>query len=182
MSLTIVFPLVVVFQSLSCALLFLTWWTAACQALLSSPISWSVINFLSFESVMLSNCLILCYPLLILSSFFLSIKVFYNESAIHIEWPKYLSFSFSNNLSNENSGFISFRIDMFNLLAVQGILENLLPEPYFKWINSLGLSFLHGPTLTPVCDYWKYHSSDYMDRPLSAEWCLCFLICCLCLS
>ena len=182
MSLTIVFPLVVVVQSLSCALLFLTRWTAACQAFLSSPISWSLINFLSFESVMLSNYLILCYTLLILSSFFLSIKVFSNESTIHIECPKYWSFNFSNSLSSEHSGLISFRIDMFDLLAVQGILESLLPAPYFKWISSSGLSFLHGPTVTPVCDYWKYHSSDYMDRPLSSEWCLCFLICCLGLS
>ena len=169
MSLTTVFPLVVVFQSLSCALLFLTWWTAACQALLSSPISWSLINFLSFESVMLSNYLILCYPLLILSSFFLSIKVFYNESAIHIEWPKYWSFSFSNNVSNENSGLISFRIDCFDLLTVQGTLKNSYPTPQSKVINSLVLSLLYGPALTCIHDYWKNHQIR-SDQSLSRVW------------
>ena len=136
MSLTIVFPLVVVVQSLSCALLFLTRWTAACQAFLSSPISWSLINFLSFESVMLSNYLILCYTLLILSSFFLSIKVFSNESGLGIKWTKY--WSFSNSAFNEYSGLIFFRIDWFDIFAVQGTLKNLL-QYQFKSINFLVL-------------------------------------------
>ena len=98
----------------------------ACWASLSFTVSWSLLKFMSTELVMLSNHLILCCPLLLPPSIFPSIRVFPNESAPHIRWPKYWSFSFSNSPSNEYSGLISFRIDWFNLLAVQGTLKSLL--------------------------------------------------------
>ena len=98
--------------------LFTTPWTVACQAPLSS-ISQSVLKFMSIDLVMLSNPLILCHPLLLLPSIFPSIRVFSSESAFHIRWPKYWSFSFSISHFNEYSGLISFRIDWFDLLAVQ---------------------------------------------------------------
>ena len=106
-----------VVQSLSRIQLFVTLWTAACQASLSFTISQSLLKLRSFESVMPSNHLILCCPLLLPSIFF-SIRVFSNESALHIRWPKYWSFSFSISPSKEYSGLISFRIDWFDLLAV----------------------------------------------------------------
>ena len=115
------------------------------------------------ESVMPSNHLILCHPLLLPPSIFPSIRIFSNESALYISWPKYWSFSFSISPSNEYSGLISFRIDWFDLLAVQGILKSLLQYLQFESINSLVLSFLYGPTLTSVHDYWKNYSFDYMD-------------------
>ena len=95
-------------------------WTAAHQAPLCSPISQSLLKFISIELVMLSNHLIICHPLLLLPSIFPSIRVFSNALALGIRWPKYWSFSFSNNPSNEYSGLISFRIDWFDLLSVQG--------------------------------------------------------------
>ena len=101
-------------------------WTVAHQASLSLTISQSLPKLMSIESVMLSNHLILCHPLLLLSSIFASIQVFSNESAVHIKWPKYWSFSFSISPSNEYSGLISFKIDWFDLLAVQGTLKSLL--------------------------------------------------------
>ena len=88
--------------------------------------SWSLLKLMSIKSVMPSNHLILCHPLLLLPSIFPSIRVFSNESALHIRWPKYCGFSFSINLSNEYLGLISFRIDWFDLLAVQGTLKSLL--------------------------------------------------------
>ena len=106
-------------QLLSCIQLFVTRWTAACQASLSFTISQSLLKLRSFESVIPSNHLILCRPLLLLPSIFSSIRVFFNESALCIRWPKYWSFSFSISPSNEYSGLISFRIDWFDLLAVQ---------------------------------------------------------------
>ena len=111
----------VVVQFLSQILLFATPWTAACLAPLSSTISQSLLKFMSIESVMLSNYLILCCPLLLLPSIFAKIWVFYNESALHIRWPKYWNFSFSTSPSNEYSGLICFRIDWLDLLAVQGL-------------------------------------------------------------
>ena len=95
-------------------------------ASLSFIISQSLLKFMSIESVMPSNYLILCHPLLLLPSIFPSIRVFSNESALHIRWPKYGSFSFSISASNEYSGLISFRIDWFDLLAVQRTLKSLL--------------------------------------------------------
>ena len=112
-------------QSLSCIRLFATPWTAACQASLSITNSWSWLKLVSIESIMPSNHLILCHPLLP-PSIFPSIRVFSNESALCIRWPKYWSFSFSISPSNEYSGWISFRMDCLDLLAVQGTLKNLL--------------------------------------------------------
>ena len=105
---------------------------------------------MSIESVMPSNHLILCRPLLLLPSNFPSGRVFSNESALHNRWPKYCSFSFNISPFNEHLGLISFRIDWLDLLAVQGTLNSLL-----KSINSSVLSFLHSPTLTSIHDYWK---------------------------
>ena len=101
--------------------LFATPWTAAHQASLSFTIFWSLLKLMSIESVMPSNLLILCHRLLLLPSIFPSIRVFSNELALHIKWPKYWSFSISP--SSEYSGLISFRIDWFDLLAAQGTLE-----------------------------------------------------------
>ena len=114
----------VVVQSLSRIWLFVTAWTAAHQASLSFTVSWSLLKLTSAEPVMPSKHLILCRPLHLLSSIFPSIRVFYNELPLHIRWPEYWSFSISP--SNEYSGLISFRIDWFNLLAVQGIFKSLL--------------------------------------------------------
>ena len=100
-------------------------WTAAHQASLSITNSRSLLKLMSIESVMPSNHLILCRPLFLLPSIFPSIRVFSNESVLHIRWPKYWSFSFSNSPSNEYSGLISFRIDLLDLLAVQGTLKSL---------------------------------------------------------
>jgi len=117
--------LVVAIQLLSCVQLFAIPWTVAQQASLSFTISWSFLKLVSIESVMLPKHFILCYPLL-LPLIFPSIRVFFNESALHIRWPKNWSFSFSISPSNECSGLISFRIDWFDLLAVQGTLKSLL--------------------------------------------------------
>ena len=115
----------------------------------------------SIESVMPSNHLILCHPLLLLPSIFPSIRVFCNESVLPIRWPKYWSFSFNISPFNANSGLISFRMDWLDLLAVQGILKSS-PTPEFKSINSSGLSFLYSPTLTSIHVYWKNHSLEQM--------------------
>ena len=109
----------------------MTPWTAAHQALLSSSISWSVLKLMSIELGMQSNHLILCHPFLFLPSIFPSIRVFSNESAFHIRWPKYWSFSCSISPSNEYSGLISFRINWFDILAVQGTLKSL-PQHHNK--------------------------------------------------
>ena len=111
-------------QSLSCVQLFATPWTEALQASLSFTISWSLFKFMSIESVMPSNHLILYRPLLFWPSIFPSIRVFSNELALCIRWPKYRSFSFSISPSNEYSGLISFRIDLFDFLAVQETLKS----------------------------------------------------------
>ena len=110
-------------QALIHVQLFATPWTAACQAALSVTNSQSLLKFMSIESVMPSN---LCHPLLLLPSILPIIRVFSNESAFQIGWPKYWSFSFSISPSNEYSGLISFRTDWFDLLAVQGTLKSLL--------------------------------------------------------
>ena len=102
----------------------MTPWSAACQASLSFTISWSLLKLMFIESVMLSNHLVLCHPLLLMPSIFPSIRVFSNELSFRIRWSKYWSFSIS--ISNEYSGLISFRIDWFDLLAVQGTLKSLL--------------------------------------------------------
>ena len=138
--------IVVVVQSLSCVRIFATSWTAALQASLSFTISQSLLKLMSIESVMLPNHLILCRPLLLLTSIFPSIRLFINESALHIRWPKYWSFIFSISFSNEYLGLISFRIDWFDLLSAQGTLKSLpqhhslmasvLQHSTFLWSNS----------------------------------------------
>ena len=109
---------------------------------------------MSIELVMPSNHLVLCRPLLLLSSIFPSIRVFSDESVLHISWPKYWSFSFNISPSNEHPGLISFRMDWLDLLAVQRSLKSS-PTPQFKNINSSVLSFLYSQTLTSIHDYWK---------------------------
>ena len=143
-------------QSLSHVQLFATPWTAAHQAYLSITNSWSLLRLMPIESVMPSNHLIFCHPLLLLPSIFPSIRVFSNESALHTRWPKSWSFSFSISPSNEYSGLISFKMDGLDLLAVQGTLMT----PQFKSISSLLLSFLYSPILTLIHDYWKNYSFD----------------------
>ena len=113
-------------QSLSHVRLFVTPWTATHQDSLSITNSQSLLKLMSIKSVMPSNHLILCCPLLLLPSIFPSIRVFSNESVLCIRWPKYWSFSFTISPSNEYSGMISFRIDWFDLPVVQGTLKNLL--------------------------------------------------------
>ena len=115
-------------QWLSRVQLFVTPWNAACRASLSITNSWSLLKLMSIKSVMPSNHLILCCPLVRLPSVFPSICIFSNELALHIRWSKYWSFSFSISPSNEYSGLISFRIDWFDLLAVQGTLKSLLQQ------------------------------------------------------
>ena len=137
-------------QSLSCIQLFVTLWTAACQVSLSNTNSRSLLKLMSIKSVMPSNHLILCHPLLLLPPIFPSIRGFSRESVLHIRWPNYCSFSFSINPSNKYSGLNSFKIDWFNF-AVQGTQE-FSPTPQFKSINSSVLSLLHGPTLTSIHD------------------------------
>jgi len=107
-------------------------WTAAHQASLSITNSWSLLKLMSIKSVMPSNHLILCHPLLLLASVFLIIRVFSNESVLHIRWPKYWSFSFSISPSNEYSRLISFRMDWLDLLAVQGTLKSILQHHSLK--------------------------------------------------
>ena len=112
-------------QSLSYVRLFVTPWTASRQASLSITNSWSLLKLMPIESVMPSNHLIFCHPLLLPPSFFPSIRVFSNESVLRVRWPKYWSFTFSISPSNEYSGLISFRMDWFDLHAVQGTLRSL---------------------------------------------------------
>ena len=132
-------PFVVVVQLLNQVQLFATPRTTAGPASLSSTISLTLLKLMAIESVMLSNHLILCHPILLLPSIFLSIRVFSNKWALCIRWPKYWSISFSNRYSSEYSGLISFRIDWFDLLAVQGNLKS--PEPHW----------LYGPLLAKGC-------------------------------
>ena len=114
----------------------------------------------SIELVMPSSHPILCHPLLLLPPIPPSIRVFSNQSALCIRWPKYRSFSFNISPSNEHSGLISFRIHWFDHLAVQRTLKESSPTPQSKSINSLVLSFLYSPALTSIQDYWKNHSLD----------------------
>ena len=142
----------VVVQSLSCVWLFATPWTAACQASLSFTIYRSLLKLKSIDSVMPSNHLILCHPLLLLPSILPSIRAFSNESALCIRWPKYWSFIFSISLSNEYSGLISFRIDWFDFLAVEGTLKSLFQHHSSKasvlWHSSFFTIQLSHPYMT----------------------------------
>ena len=161
-------------QSLSRVQLSATPWIAARQAFLSITNSRSLLKLMSIKSVMPSNHLILCRPLLLLPPIPPSIRVFSNESTLRMRWPTYWSFSFSISPSNEHPGLISIRMDWLDLLAVQGSQESS-PTPQFKSINSSVLSFLHSPTLTSIHDHWKNHSLDYMDLCWQSN--VCFLIC-----
>ena len=139
-------------QSLSRVSLFVTPWTVPRQA----SLSWSLLKLMSIELVMPYNHLILCCPLLLPPPIFPSTRVFSNESVLHIRWPKYWHFSFIISPSNEYSGLISFRMDWLDLFAVQ----ESSPTAQFKTINSSMLSFLYGPTLISIHEYWKNHSFD----------------------
>ena len=149
-------------QSLSCVQPFVTPWTEAHQASLSITNSRSLLRLMSIETVMPSNHLILCSPLLLPPSVFPSIRVFSNESVLHIRWPKYWSFSFSSSSSNEHSGLISFRNDWFAIshprddssrpTVIQGTLESY-PTPQFETISSLAFSLHYGLTVTSIHDY-----------------------------
>ena len=137
-------------------------WPAAHQTSLST-ISWSLLKLMSIESVMPSNHLILYYSLFLLPSIFPSIRVFSNELARHIRWPKYWSFSFSTSPPNEYSGLISFRIDWFDIPAVQGTLKSLLQHQSLKasilWHSASFMVQLSHPYMTTG----KNHSFDYMN-------------------
>ena len=146
-------------QLLSCVRLFATPWTAAHQASLSITNSRSLPKLMSTVSVMPSNHLILCYPLLLLPSIFSSIGVFSNESALWIRWPKYWSFSFNISPFSEHSGLISFRMDWLDLIQSKG-LSRVFSTSQFKSVNSSALSFLYSPILTSIHDHWKNHSLD----------------------
>ena len=134
---------IVVGHLLSHVWLFVTPWTAAWQASLSITNSWSLLKLMSIESVMPSNHLILCHPLLLLPSIFPSIRVFSNESVLHIRWPKYWSFSFNISPSNEHPGLI-FRIDWLDLPAVQGTLK-----PSVLWCSAFFIVQPSPPYMTP---------------------------------
>ena len=129
------------------------------QASLSFTLSRSLLQLMSIESMIPSNHLILCHPLLLLPSIFPSIRVFSNESALHIRWPKYWSFSFSISPSSEYSGLISLR---FDLLVVQGTLKGLL-QHYSSKHQFLALSLLYDPTLISLREDWKNLGFDYTD-------------------
>ena len=130
------------------------------QASLSITKSWSLPKLMSIELVMPSNHLILCRPLLLLPSIFPSIRVFSNESALHIRWPKYWSFSFNISPSNEHSGLISFRMDWLDLFAVQGTLQCLLQHHSSKASVCQRSAFFMAQLSTSIHDYWKNYSFD----------------------
>ena len=139
-------------QLLSCVHLFATPWDTAHQASLSVTNFRSLLKLMSIGLVTPPNHLILCHALLLLLSIFPSIRVFSNESVLHIKWPKFWSFSFSISPSNEYSGLISFRIDWFDLLAVQGTLKNLLQHHSLK-ASILWCSAFFMVQLTSIHDY-----------------------------
>ena len=147
-------------QTLIPVQLFVTPWTAACQASLFITNSKGLLKLMSIESVMPSNHLVLCHPLLLLPSIFPSFRVFTNKSALRIRRPKYWSFSFGISPSNEYSGLISLRMDWLGLLAVQGTLKNLLQHHSSKASILQHSAFLYSPTLTSIHDYCKNHSFD----------------------
>ena len=153
-------PALQLVQLLSRVRLFATPWTAARQASLSITNTWSLLKLMSIQLVMPFNHLILCHPLLLLPSIFPSIKVFPNESVLHIRWPKYWSFSFNISPSNEYSGLISFRMDWLYLFAVQGTLKSLLQHHSSK--ASVLSALRCWPNLYPFqshfCFYYYYWS------------------------
>ena len=146
-------------QSLSRVPLFVTPWTGARQVFLSITNSRSLPKLMSIELMILSNHLIICCPLLLLPPMPPSIRVFSNESTLGMRWPKYWNFSFNISPSNEHPGLISFRMDLLDLLAVQGTLKSLLQHHSSK-ASSLALSFLYSPSLTSIHNHWKNHTLD----------------------
>ena len=136
--------------------------TAACQAPLSFTLSLSLLRFMSIEMVVPSHHLILCHPFFLLPSIFPSIRVFSNESALRIRWPKHWSFIYSISSSNKYSGLISFRIDWFDLFGVQGILKSLLQHHNLK-ASVLRCSAFFIVQLSHLYDYWTNYSFDYVD-------------------
>ena len=140
----------------------MTPWTAARKASLSITNSWSLFKLMSIESVMPSNHLILCHPLLPPLSVFPSIRVFSNESVLHIRWPKYWRFSFSISLSKEHPGLISFRMDWLDLLLVQGTLKSL-PQHHSLKASILWRSALFMVQLSHQYMTIGKNSFDYMD-------------------
>ena len=148
-------------QSLSHIRLFATPWTTARQASLSITNSQSLLKLISIQSVTPSNHLILCRPFLLLPSIFASIRVFSNESALLIRWPKYWRFSFNISPTKEHPGLISFRMDWLDLLAdsPRESQESFL-TPQFKSINSSVLSFFYSPNLASILDHWKNNNLD----------------------
>ena len=157
---------------LSCVWLFETPRTVPCKAFLSFFISWSLLKLISIESVMPSNHLILCHPLLLLPSVFASIRVFSNELVLRIRWPKYWSFSISP--SSEYSGLISSRIDRFDLLVVQGTLKSVLQHQNSKasvlWRSAFFMVQLsHSYKTTGKPQLW-------LDGPLSGNWLAIWII------
>ena len=173
--------LLAVVQLLSCFQLFASPWTVAGQASLSFTVSQNVLKLMSIELVMPSNHLILCQPLLLLQpSIFPSIRVFSNELALGIMWPKYWSFSFSISPSNEYSGLISFRIEWLDLLAVQGTLRvfssiTVQKHQFFSTQPSLWSN-------SHICTWLLEKPYHWLYGPLLAKWCPCFLLHCLGLS
>ena len=151
---------VVAIQSLGSVRLFMTPWIAARQASLSFTISSSLLKLMTIELVMPSSHLILCHSILLLPPIPPSIRVFSNESTLHMRWPKYWSFSFRISPSSENPGLISFRMDWLDLLAVPETLKSLLQHHSSKASNLLCSAFLYSPILTSIHDYWKNHSFD----------------------
>ena len=139
----------------------MTPWTAVRQASLSITNSWSLLKLRSFESMMPSNHLILCHPLLFLPSVFPSIRVFSNNSALGISWPKYWSFSFNISPSNEYSELISLRIDWVDLLVVQGTLKSLLQHHHLKASIIRHSAFFMVQRSHSY--YWKNHSLDWTE-------------------
>ena len=144
--------------------LFVTPWTAARHSPLSFTTSLSLLKLISIVSMMPSNCLILCHPVLLQPSIFPSIRVFSNDSVLCIRWPKYWSFSFSLRPSNEYSGLISFRMDWLDLLSVQGTLKSLLQHHNSKASILRNLAFFMVQLSHQyMTGSWKNHSFDGMD-------------------
>ena len=162
-------------QLLSHVRLFVTPWTAACQASLSITNSQSLLKVMSIVSVMPSNHLILCQPCLLLPSIFLSIRVFSSESGICIRWPNYQSFSFSISPSKEYSGLISFGIDW--LVSLSKGRSRVFFNTTVQKHQFFGSQFLYSPILTSIHTTGK--TTALTNGPLLEKWCLCFLICCL---
>ena len=155
---------------------FATPWTAAQQSSLSIASSWSLLKLMSIKSVMPSNHLILCYPFLLPSSIFPSIRVSSDESVLCIRWPNYWSFSFNNSPSNEHSGLISFRMDWLDLLAVQGTLKSLLHHHSSKASVLQHSAYFMVQLSHP---YMTTGKTTALTRQTLVSKVICFLICCL---